>query len=50
MFWGLTPIGSLEAGIIAQKFGIGAALVLNGFLVVLYVPVLLFRTPVRTID
>jgi MFS family permease len=50
MFWGLTPIGSLEAGIIAQKFGIGAALVLNGFLVVLYVPVLLFRTPVRIID
>ncbi len=50
MFWGLTPIGSLEAGFVAQQFGIGAALVLNGFLVVLYVPVLFFRTPVRQID
>lgn len=50
MFWGLTPIGSLEAGLIGKNFGIGAALVLNGFLVILYVPVLLFRTPVREID
>lgn len=50
MFWGLTPIGSLEAGFIAQKFGISTALVLNGFLVMLYVPVLLFATPVRHID
>jgi MFS family permease len=50
MFWGLTPIGSLEAGYIARTFGIGEALVLNGFLVILYVPILLFYTPVKDID
>jgi hypothetical protein len=50
MLWGLTPIGSLEAGYIARTFGIGEALVLNGFLVMLYVPILLFFTPVKSID
>jgi MFS family permease len=50
MFWGLTPIGSLEAGYIARTFGIGEALVLNGILVMLYVPILLLYTPVKAID
>jgi MFS family permease len=48
--WGLTPIGSLQAGYIARTFGIGEALVLNGFLVILYVPILLLYTPVKSID
>ncbi|MGH2562126.1 MAG: MFS transporter [Thermomicrobiales bacterium] len=50
MFWGLTPIGSLEAGFLANQLGVGTALVINGMLVLCYVPILLRFTPVRRIE
>ncbi|MEA2515430.1 MAG: hypothetical protein QOJ59_4919 [Thermomicrobiales bacterium] len=50
MFWGLTPIGSLEAGWLANRYGVGTALAINGCLVLAYVPVLLRFTPVRRIE
>jgi MFS family permease len=50
MFWGLTPVGSLEAGWLANRYGVGTALAINGCLVLAYVPVLLRFTPVRRID
>ncbi|HKG24614.1 MAG TPA: MFS transporter, partial [Thermomicrobiales bacterium] len=50
MFWGLTPIGALEAGWLANRYGVGTALAINGCLVMAYVPVLLRYTPVRRID
>jgi hypothetical protein len=50
MFWGLTPIGALEAGWLANRYGVGTALAINGCLVMAYVPVLLRFTPVRRID
>jgi MFS family permease len=50
MFWGLTPIGALEAGFLANLVGVGPALVINGVLVLAYVPILLRFTPVRTIN
>ncbi len=50
MFWGLTPIGGLEAGFLANHVGVQAALALNGFLVLAYVPFLLRFTPVRQVD
>jgi hypothetical protein len=50
MFWGLTPIGALEAGFLANRVGVGPALVINGVLVLCYVPVLLRFTPVRHIE
>lgn len=30
MFWGLTPVGSLEAGFLADPYGVGPALAING--------------------
>lgn len=50
MFWGLTPIGSLEAGFLANRYDVPTALALNGCLVLAYVPILLRFTPVRKID
>jgi MFS family permease len=50
MFWGLTPIGALEAGWLANRYGVGTALAINGILVMAYVPVLVRFTPVRQID
>lgn len=50
MFWGLTPIGSLEAGFLASFVGVQAALAINGLIVLAYAPLLWLRTPVRTID
>jgi MFS family permease len=50
MFWGLTPIGSVEAGLLAHHVGVQAALAINGALVLCYAPVLWFKTPVRFIE
>jgi hypothetical protein len=50
MFWGLTPIGALEAGFLANRIGVQAALAINGILVLCYVPVLLRFTPLRSLD
>jgi MFS family permease len=50
MLWGLTPIGGLEAGFLARFIGVQGALVVNGLIVLVYVPILLRFTPVRRID
>ena len=50
IFWSFTPIGALLAGALAAVFGLQVALALNGALVLLYAPLLWFRTPVRAID
>ncbi|MBA2278084.1 MAG: MFS transporter [Chloroflexia bacterium] len=50
MLWGLTPIGGLEAGFLADFVGVQGALAINGLLILAYVPYLWFRTPVRHID
>ena len=50
MLWGLTPIGGLEAGFIARFIGVQGALVVNGLIVLAYVPILLRYTPVRRIN
>ena len=50
MLWGLTPIGGLIGGAMANVVGVQTALVINGFLVLLYVPVLYRFTPVPRID
>lgn len=50
MLWGLTPIGGLIGGAMANVVGVQAALVINGILVLLYVPVLYRFTPVPRID
>jgi MFS family permease len=36
MIWGLTPIGNLEGGILARFFGVQAAFIVNGALIVLF--------------
>jgi len=46
MLWGLTLIG----GAMANVVGVQTALVINGILVLLYVPILVRFTPVATID
>jgi hypothetical protein len=50
MLWGLTPVGALEAGFLAQRCGVDTALVINGLIVLVSVPFLLRFTPVRRID
>ena len=50
MLWGLTPIGGLIGGAMANIVGVQSALIINGFLVLLYVPVLYRFTPVPQID
>jgi MFS family permease len=50
MFWGLTPIGALEAGFLANTIGVQDALVINGVIILIYAPLLWRFTPVRTID
>jgi MFS family permease len=47
MFWGLTPIGGLFAGWLADVWNVQWALAINGALVLCYAPVLWFRTPIR---
>lgn len=36
MIWGLTPIGNLEGGILARFFGVQAAFIVNGALIVVF--------------
>jgi MFS family permease len=50
MCWGLTPIGSLEAGFIADYIGVQRALVINGLIILAYAPLLWLFTPLRRID
>ena len=50
MFWGLTPIGALEAGFLANAIGVQAALVINGVIILFYAPLLWRFTPVRAIE
>lgn len=50
MLWGLTPIGGLIGGAMAEVVGVQTALVINGCFVLLYVPVLIRFTPVPKID
>lgn len=40
MFWGLTPIGSLEAGFLANIIGVQSALAINGIIILIYAPLL----------
>jgi hypothetical protein len=49
MFWGLTPIGSLEAGLLASSVGVQTALAINGCIVLLYDPLLWLFSPVKQI-
>ena len=49
MFWGLTPIGGLFAGWLADIWSVQWALGVNGILVLCYAPFLWFRTPIRHI-
>jgi MFS family permease len=51
MIWGLTPIGNLEGGILARAFGVQAAFITNGLLIVGFGLVLLFTlAPVRRLE
>ena len=50
MFWGLTPIGSLEVGLLSRSIGVQNALAINGCIIFMYMLFLWFRTPVRHID
>lgn len=47
MFWGLTPIGGLFAGWLADVWNVQWALAINGMLVLCYAPFLWFRTPIK---
>ena len=40
LLWGLTPIGSLEAGELATRFGVPTTLTINGAIVVTFVTIL----------
>jgi predicted MFS family arabinose efflux permease len=50
MFWGLTPIGSLEAGLLATGLGVQTALAINGLIILLYAPLLWRFSPVRSLS
>lgn len=45
MMFGLTPIGALLAGAVANVVGVQWALVVNAALILLYIPYLVFATP-----
>lgn len=45
MIWGLTPIGNVELGALAQQFGAPAAVFVNGLVVIAFVLVLVARAP-----
>ena len=49
MFWGLTPIGSLEAGFLANVIGVQSALAINGLIILIYAPLLWRFSPVKDI-
>jgi hypothetical protein len=44
-FWGLTPIGYLEAGYVASHWGTQLAIGVNGVIVLLYVLALIRWNP-----
>jgi MFS family permease len=50
MFWGLTPIGSLEAGFLANSLGVQTALAINGVIILIYAPLLWRFSPVKSIS
>lgn len=50
MFWGLTPVGALEAGILANSLGVQTALAINGAIILIYAPLLWRFSPVRSIS
>jgi MFS family permease len=45
MIWGITPIGNLELGGVAQGFGAPAAVALNGLLLILFAAAMATRAP-----
>jgi MFS family permease len=45
MIWGLTPIGAVELGAVAEGFGAPAAVFVNGLILLLFVLVLAVRAP-----
>jgi MFS family permease len=50
-FWGLTPIGYLQAGVIASIWGTQTAIFVNGCIVLVYVVALaLFNSDIRRLD
>ena len=49
MFWGLTPIGALEAGLLATNLGVQTALAINGVIILIYAPLLWRFSPVKSI-
>lgn len=50
-FWGLTPIGYLQAGFIGSLWGVQTAILVNGVIVLLYVLALIRWNPeVRALD
>jgi MFS family permease len=50
MIWGLSPVGGLIAGTLANFVGVQWAIAICGMLVILYLPYLWFFTPLRTVD
>jgi MFS family permease len=50
-FWGLTPIGYLQAGVIASIWGTQTAIFVNGCIVLVYVVALaFFNSDIRRLD
>lgn len=50
MIWGLSPVGGLIAGTLANFVGVQWAIAICGMLVIAYLPYLWFFTPLRTVD
>ena len=51
MIWGLTPLGTIPAGIVADRLGIRLVItVQGGLLAVIFLAVLLFRPRVRRLE
>lgn len=50
MIWGLSPVGGLIAGTLANFVGVQWAIAICGMLVLAYLPYLWFFTPLRTVD
>lgn len=50
-FWGLTPIGYLQAGFIAARWSVQTAIFVNGLIVLIYVVILVLKAPeIRRLD
>lgn len=50
-FWGLTPIGYLQAGFIAARWSVQTAIFVNGLIVLVYVVILTLKAPeIRQLD